>query len=420
MPTWGQAIGRTLADMAPQVGAKMQAGIDTKRKTGAYRTLARIALMGDPVAQKAEIDAALARNDISPEEVQVLAGIAPQAAAGIQSQKQSVAAANAFGLPDAGGLPLDMIPELAKRNTENARYADVIRHQQKVDSVSDEGRARIAEHNAWLTDPERGGKVLTMAMATVPGRNGSILLAPGAREAQTEYYLHYRGAGNEGVLQSFPEDEIFAPREQQQRAERSPYEKYAILSGLISSGADEATINAFKAENGINGATGDGDVTPAELIAEARASINNPNPTNAEISAAISADMARITDPADKAVYQSTITSLGVDPTRVPASGIMTTAPPASIRELMSVGAELSNRLRNARTREKNAGILWKREGLTDEVRRGISKEDTLAKQEIADILRKMEENQAKITMLIRTGIGAGSRSVARKLVSGR
>ena len=91
MATWGQAFGKTLLQMAPDVQKQMQTNFEDKRNAGAMREIARIALMTDPAQQQAEIQRMMTDPNTPREIMPYLPKIAEASSAGVRGQRATAA-----------------------------------------------------------------------------------------------------------------------------------------------------------------------------------------------------------------------------------------------------------------------------------------------------------------------------------------
>ncbi len=211
MATWGQAFGKTLLQMAPDVQKKMQTNFEDRRNADVMREIARIALMTDPAQQQAEIQRMMTDPNTPREIMQYLPKVAEASSAGIRGQQASRALAKGVGFTgDTTGLDAQTILALQQNNFARDRALVAEKAGEITRAREEAAWNQRQEAQKWLNS-EEGIRTRALATATSRDRNGSVFPAQGAIDAQILYTQKWHEAGYTGNP-PFQEPHYFAPQ----------------------------------------------------------------------------------------------------------------------------------------------------------------------------------------------------------------
>ena len=212
MATWGQAFGKTLLQMAPDVQKKMQTNFEDKRNAGAMREIARIALMTDPAQQQAAITELMQRPDTPREIMPYLPKIAEASSAGVRGQRATAAVAKGVGFQgETAGLDAQTILAMQQYNLSRDRALAAEKAGEITRAREEATWSQRQEAQKWLNS-EDGRRTAELASSTVrDDRTGSVVPAPGASAAQILYTQKWHEAGYTGNP-PFQEPHYFAPQ----------------------------------------------------------------------------------------------------------------------------------------------------------------------------------------------------------------
>jgi hypothetical protein len=212
MATWGQAFGKTLLQMAPDVQKKMQTNFEDRRNADVMREIARIALMTDPAQQQAEIQRMMTDPNTPREIMQYLPKVAEASSAGIRGQQASRALAKGVGFTgDTTGLDAQTILAMQQHNLLRDRALAEEKAGEITRAREEATWSQRQEAQKWLNS-EEGRRTAELASSTVrDDRTGSVVPAPGASAAQILYTQKWHEAGYTGNP-PFQEPHYFAPQ----------------------------------------------------------------------------------------------------------------------------------------------------------------------------------------------------------------
>ena len=212
MATWGQAFGKTLLQMAPDVQKKMQTNFEDRRNADVMREIARIALMTDPAQQQAEIQRMMTDPNTPREIMQYLPKVAEASAAAVRRQQESEAVARGVGFTgNPAGLDAQTILAMQQHNLLRDRALAEEKAREITRAREEAMWSQRQEAQKWLNS-EEGRRTAELAASTVrDDRTGSVAPAPGAVAAQILYTQKWREAGYTGNP-PFQEPHYFPPR----------------------------------------------------------------------------------------------------------------------------------------------------------------------------------------------------------------
>jgi len=212
MATWGQAFGKTLLQMAPDVQKKMQTNFEDRRNADVMREIARIALMTDPAQQQAEIQRMMTDPNTPREIMQYLPKVAEASAAAVRRQQESEAVARGVGFTgNPAGLDAQTILAMQQHNLLRDRALAEEKAREITRAREEAMWSQRQEAQKWLNS-EEGRRTAELAASTVrDDRTGSVAPAPGAVAAQILYTQKWHEAGYTGNP-PFQEPHYFAPQ----------------------------------------------------------------------------------------------------------------------------------------------------------------------------------------------------------------
>lgn len=250
-------------------------------------------------------------------------GIAPQVpelrVPGVNPSPTPQVASPRVTAPIAGTLrtPTVTAPSLATLTTEEllqlSPAARATLEAQEARSRADEDRARTVANQkkqddarAWLGSAE-GIALLDRATKPQRDRNGSLMYD---EAAQIQFAQRWRDAGYT-TNPPLPESKIFAPQ-QRQIPRDNETEKLAILSRMVDDQGNFIPAAMQLAQLwGVNlgGQQPAQGLTAEVLIAQAKAELNKPTASNAEIASVIRSDISNASAE-DRPIYDAALRSL--------------------------------------------------------------------------------------------------------------